>query len=102
MKNGDPINVSITAGNFRAEGIGGYLHLQPATPVEIYEGELEMIAHQAMEVLAKKYSLKYNNDPCNALYLQQISDALLTTLKRHNSQIEISVRRKNINTNPAP
>lgn len=62
--------------------------------VEIYEGELEMIAHQAMEVLAKKSGLTYTNDACNSLYLSQISDALLTTLKRHNSQTEISVRRK--------
>lgn len=62
--------------------------------VELYEGELEMIAHQAMEVLAKKYSLKYENDSCNSIYLQHISDALLTALKRHNSTTEITVRRK--------
>lgn len=62
--------------------------------VEIYEGELEMAAHQALDVLAKKSGLKYNNDECNSLYLQKIAEALITALKRQNSTTEISVVRK--------
>lgn len=67
---------------------------KPIPTVEIYEGELESIAHQAMEVLARKYQLQYSNDACNSVYLSKISDALLTTLKRQNSTTEITVRRK--------
>lgn len=65
-----------------------------AQPKEVYEGELEMIAHQAMEVLAKKTGLKYNIDSNNSLYLSQIADALLTKLKHDNPQHDIVVRRK--------
>jgi len=62
--------------------------------VEVYEGELEMIAHQAMEVIAKKTGLKYNIGCSNSLYLSNIADALLTKLKHDNPEHDIVVIRK--------
>lgn len=62
--------------------------------VEIYEGDLKMLAHDAMEVLARKSGLKYVPGEQNEVYLDQIADALLTTLKANNSTYDIVVRKR--------
>jgi len=64
------------------------------TTTEIYEGDLIMIAHQSMEVIARKTGLKYEPGEGNDVYLQQLADAMLTTLKKQNSHTDIVVRRK--------
>lgn len=74
---------------------GTYTSLPNVPPTaEVYEGDLLITAHQAMEVLARKVGLKYEAGEGNDVYLHQLADAMLTTLKKHNSNTDIVVMRK--------